>query len=149
MLYYFKPDEFQRDGVDWLPQMSPRLLVMLDVLRHQWGQPIQISGSREALGRYAGDSQSQHNVDQWGEVRAADIMPAGILQDDQAHDFFMLARSIGFTGLGFYPDWNPAPGFHLDVREDHKPGDPATWGGVLRQGHQVYVSMNDALEHFA
>lgn len=145
MLRYFHPDEFG----EWLPFMSVRLLVMLDVLRHMWGQPIRVSPAKGALGRRLGERASQHNVDRWKEVRAIDVMPQGIDSEDQAHVFYMLALDIGFTGVGFYPDWRPSPGFHLDVREDRKPGDAATWGGVATPAGQHYVSVNDAMERMA
>ena len=150
MLHYFHSDEFINGDRNWLRDCSPSLLVRLDVLRHMWGKPIRISAAPGAIGRMAGDSQSQHNFERWGIVRAIDVMPAGIGTPEAANGFYLLAVDVGFTGIGWYPDWKPAPGFHLDVRSDHEPGAPATWGGVKNDlGQQVYVSLNDALESFA
>jgi hypothetical protein len=148
-LHYFHPDEFVSHGRDWLPDISPSLLVRLDILRHQWGRRITVSPAFGAIGRVAAGSNSQHNIEKWGEVRAIDIMPAGIATMGNAHDFYLLCLDLGFTGIGFYPHWKPNPGFHLDVRQDRKPGDPATWGGVAGESGQVYVSINDAVEAFA
>ncbi len=148
-LYYFKPAEFHR-GVDWFDLMDTRLLVLLDSLRHQWRQPIYISQHDDALGRRQGDSYSQHNIERWGEVRAADIIPRGIRNDDDANRFVYLATDVGFTGIGVYPDWNQGVGLHLDTRIDAKPGSPAVWGAVNNEmGQQRYVTITEALEAIA
>lgn len=149
-LHYFVEGEFNR-GEDWSLMMSPRLLVMLDVLRHRWGKIIDISPAEGSLGRrMGGQNLSQHNVDCWGEVRAADVMPHGIITDADAYAFYVCASETGFTGIGFYPSWKPKPGFHLDIRTDRSPGVPATWGGVLNdEGRQAYVSLNEAMERMA
>jgi hypothetical protein len=149
-LYYFTKGEFVR-GEDWSLMMSHRLLICLDILRHRWGKTISISAADGAIGRrMGGQDLSQHNVDVWGEVRAVDVMPAGIVTDADAYAFYVLAVECGFTGIGFYPSWQPNPGFHLDVRQDRHPGSPATWGGVLGdEGKQVWVSLNQALEALA
>ena len=144
-LYFFHPGEFNRGG-EWFSAMSPRLLVLLDTLRLRWERPIRISRHPRAVGRHDGDSESQHNYDIWDEVRAVDVIPDGLKTKDDAYAFFMLAADVGFTGIGFYPDWSPSPGFHLDVRHDRRPGFPATWGRVGTEGMITDVSLNDALE---
>lgn len=73
-------------------------------------------------------------------------MPDGIVDFNSAYAFYMLAVDTGFTGIGFYPDWNPKPGFHIDVRHDGKPGVPVTWGYVGTGTNKTRVSMNEALE---
>ena len=147
-LRYFTPDEFR----EWWPQMSPRLLVMLDVLRHQWGQPIEISPADKAIGRKAGASLTQHNIDKWGEVRAVDIFPAGVTTVDEAERFWALIKRVGFTGRGVYPDALPSVMFHVDVRVDRNPGEPAEWGALRRMISRPaedddwrYVSVEEAL----
>jgi hypothetical protein len=140
-LHYFKASEFG----DWWGLMDYGLLVRLDVLRHQWGNPIRISQAEGAIGRHD-DSESQHNVDRWGTVRAVDIYPGGILDGSDAERFVLAATDVGFTGIGLYPSWSGGVGFHVDVRTDREPGYPATWGGVPNpMGQQKYVSLNDAL----
>lgn len=153
-LIYFEDWEFIRGDVQWLPMMPSDLPVKLDILRHQWGQPIYISGHPKALGRRDGDSPSYHNIDRHGLVMAADIQPDGIRTRGDAHAFSMLARECCFTGYGFYPHWHGsnggiAPGFHVDVRRERKPGSAATWGFVHRNGDLVQVSLNDAIEALA
>jgi hypothetical protein len=152
ILDYFKPDEFldiDHNGnvvYDWLPHMSVKLLVMLDVTRHMYNRRIEISPAIGAMGRRLGQSASQHNVDRWGEVRAVDIMPDGIITREDAYSFFQLAVSVGFKGIGFYPHWSPSPGFHLDVRESNRPGKPALWGRIKKDGETLNVSIYDAME---
>ena len=147
-LYYFEPGEFR----EWYRSMSPRLMVMLDVLRHQWGQPIEVSGADGALGRNMGGSLSQHNIDKWGDVRAVDVFPHGVATMDQAERFWLAARSVGFTGIGVYPDAMPSVMFHLDVRIDRAPGNPSSWGGLRRMISKPaedddwrYVSLEEAM----
>lgn len=148
-LYFFQRAEFYRDAVDWFDQMDPRLLVMLDILRHRWRRPIRISAHPAALGRRDGNSESQHNVDRWGQVRAADVQPAGVETEEEAYQFYLAAKGVGFTGIGVYPHWVNGVGFHLDVRADRDPGNPAVWGGVMVNGSQTYVSAHDGFEAVA
>lgn len=146
-LNYFKTNEFR--GQKRL--VSPRLLVMLDVYRFMLDEKVMISPHKAAIGRE--DGTSQHNYRRYGEVRALDVMPEGIHTLEDAERSVEIARMIGFTGIGFYPHWdldgNPEnglrPGLHLDVREDRMPTNPSTWGGVKREGKQVYVSIEEAL----
>lgn len=143
ILHYFAPDEFH----GWHNKMSPELLVKLDVLRHQWKQPIRVSENRRSVGR-EDNSNSQHNYTKWGEVRAIDVLPTGVVNNISAHRFITLAVDCGFTGIGFYPDWKSGYGFHLDVRTDREIGHPATWGGVINStGQQVYIPLGEAVSH--
>lgn len=140
-LMHFATHEFVRGEEEWWSRTSPRLLVLLDLFREHWSAPVVISPHHRAIGRH--DGTSQHNVERWGEVRAVDIMPDGL--DDRRHEAVTLARRVGFTGIGLYPDWQPSAGLHLDVRIDRVPGNPAMWGGVRRDGRQVLVSIEDAM----
>lgn len=136
----FKKQEFR----EWFHRMSPRIICFIDLLRHKWGYPIDVSRHPHALGRN-GKGTSQHFWENWGEVRAIDCHPRRILTADDARRIVDLAIDCGFTGIGFYPQWNPRPGLHLDVRDNRKMGDPAMWGGVLNgNGKQIYVSMDEA-----
>ena len=126
--------------------MDTRLLVLLDSLRHQWGAAIMISPATGSLGRSLGNSLSQHNIDKWGQVRAADVFVEGVNSIPTAAAFIDLATDVGFTGIGIYPDWEPSIGFHLDTRVDARPGRPAKWGGVRTMQGQRYVTLSDALE---
>lgn len=132
-LRYFVASEFG----DWWPLMSTELLQKLDEFRHRLGVPVMISPADGALGRYLGPtSLSQHNVDMWGEVRAADVMFSGV----DLETAYQVAKDVGFTGIGAYPDWNPYPGLHLDVRQ----APLALWSGIKEQGKQVYKAISEA-----
>ncbi len=147
-LHYFSPDEFIDASMQsWYADMSSELLVRLDVLRHQWGSPIQTSKAVGAMGRKATNSKSQHNIERWGEVRAIDLFPSKLANDDDVERFVLAATDVGFTGIGIYPHWSSGIGVHLDVREGVQAGYPATWGGVNNDvGRQVYVSLSDAMQ---
>jgi len=142
-LRYFSKGEFR----DWFDDMSLRLLFLLDSLRHQWGSSITISPVRGALGRHNGETDtSQHNFDKWGEVRAADVFLEGMNCKPTTNKALGLAMRTGFTGIGVYPDWQPQPGLHLDVRQSERPGEPALWGMLDDGDGQYQVSLEKALE---
>jgi hypothetical protein len=149
-LHHFRPYEFGKTDfrmTDWWHLMCPRLLVLTDTFRFQWDRRVRISNNDFALGRFLGeDSDSQHNVDQWGEVRALDCFPEGMDTRKDAEYAVSLATELGFTGIGLYPHWNGGPGLHLDTRRDREPGNPAIWGAVNdAQGNQTYCSLEVAL----
>lgn len=121
-LTYFQPSEF---GI-WWPFMNADLLLRLDAFRERWGAPVMLSPAQGGLGRHD-DSGSQHNVNLWGEVRASDIMPQGMISVADRQRAVRIAREVGFTGIGVYPGWAPYPGIHVDVREPSSPGHVATW----------------------
>ena len=134
MIYaqHFDAEEFR----EWSDDMSARLVTMLDVLRFKLGSPIEISGSEYALGRELGRGKmSEHNVDHWGEVLAADCFISGVYNRAQAEAVVYEATGIGFTGIGVYSDTHNNRGeeqvmFHLGVRPNELMGSPATWGRV-------------------
>lgn len=144
-LRYFTPTEFR----DWWPHMSLRLLVLMDSGRHQWGDQWEISPVEGALGRHRGDALTQHNIDRWDEVRAADFFMHGMDTRVKARHAVDLMVRTGFTGIGVYPDWDPMPGVHGDVRQDRDPGDPAIWGMIDDGQGQYQVSLEHALERMA
>jgi len=142
-MHFFKPAEFQGH----YERLNPKLKEYLDEFRRQWGRPIRISPAPKAVGRT--DGNSQHNYMRWGDVRAVDVMPDGLIGRSDAIRAVQLAKDIGFTGIGVYPDWRPSSGMHLDVRDGRERGKPATWGGVRNDsGKQVYVSMEQAINDF-
>lgn len=134
-MQHFKPEEFQ----GYFDKLSPDLKVKLDNLREVWNKKIYISVAPGAVGRHLGPTNaSRHNVDRWKEVQAVDVMPDGLENVSDAFMFYDMARKVGFTGIGFYPQWKPLPGFHLDVRE----AKFASWG---RLGG-VYVGIQSAFD---
>lgn len=134
-LEHFNADEFR----EWWPNMSPRLLILLDVLRFQLRRPVIISPHPNALGRKLGLlMDSEHNVERWGEVLAVDCFVSGAKTKADAILIYKTAKDIGFTGIGVYPEWRLGNGkicvgFHLGVRANRPMGDPAKWGYVLGQ----------------
>ena len=148
-LKYFTQQEFSRKGptgdfINWFPRMSQELLIKLDLLRFNWGKPIHISPHNGAIGRF-GNGAGYHYWETHGEVMAVDTMPEGIESYDDAMAFIKLATKLGFTGIGFYPNWKPQCGFHLDVRPDRDYGNPAMWGAVNDGQGQYTVTLSDAL----
>ena len=134
MIYaqHFDAEEFR----EWSDDTSARLVTMLDVLRFKLGSAIEISASEYALGRNLGRGKmSEHNIDHWGEVLAADCFISGIYNRAQSEAVVYEATSIGFTGIGVYSDTHNNKGeeqvmFHLGVRPNELMGSPATWGRV-------------------
>lgn len=129
-LRHFVPSEF---GI-WWPYMSADLLLVLDEFREQWGYPVIVSSANGALGRHD-NTDSQHNIDKWGEVRAVDFFP--MLPDGKGGYRYMstssdrerayqIAKNVGFTGIGIYTDTTPGNMVHGDVRA----GSLATWSRV-------------------
>jgi hypothetical protein len=151
-LYHFRSWEFVRadkygNPIQWWDQMSPRLLVMIDILRYRHGALIEVSQHDRAIGRQLGtDNGSQHNIDRHGEVRAIDLMFPHVKTQADAERLVRQAKECGFTGIGIGPFWTPHFGMHLDCRHERQPGTPATWGYVLNNGKQITVSLEDALE---
>jgi len=134
MIYaqHFTQEEFR----EWSDDMSARLVTMLDVLRFRLGSAIEISGSKDALGRNLGPGDlSEHNFDEWGEVLAVDCFIIGVYNRAQAEAVAHEAEGIGFTGIGVYSDTHNNQGddqvmFHLGVRPNELMGSPATWGRI-------------------
>ena len=148
-LQYFDFYEFDRGGENWFHAMHPWVLRGLDLFRHEWGRPVRISPHPKALGRREGsDVLSDHNIDKWGRVLAADVMLEGMETESDAYSAYLLAERVGFTAIGLYRDWQPSPGFHLGVRPDRVLGKPAKWGAIRADGKQVYVSLADVLEEW-
>lgn len=110
-LQYFTAGEFGQ----WWPLMDTDLLQKLDAFRRNWGAPVQVSPANGALGRYVGESDSYHNIDKWGAVRAADIFPQGLTRDNAARAV-EAAEQAGFGGIGLYTDTQPSMMMHVDNR---------------------------------
>lgn len=141
---YFTEDEFR----EWADRIAAELRVKLDLFRHRWARPVTISPVRGALGRNAGGSTSGHNVDYWGDVMAADILPEGIDTRADAETAVALAFECGFRDIAFYPHWAPSPGLHLGVRPTNRMDKPATWGGYRDENgkQRTDISLQAALE---
>ncbi len=136
---HFVESEF---GESW-EHMSEVLLTKLDEFREQVGHSIIISPAPGALARFLGPTgKSQHNVDKWGECRAADIMSKHFETDDHMRRAYGIAKEIGFTGIGVSMIWSPHWGFHLDVRQGRQAGNPAKWAYTREEGQQRIVAVD-------
>jgi len=142
---FFEPSEFNRGSEKWFDLMSVRLLVLLDTFRLNYSSFVLVSPHPSAVGR-RDDSSSQHNIAKWGEVRAVDVLPSGMNGRTAMRQAIAMAKEIGLTGIGIYPDWEPSPGLHLDVRQNQQPLDPVLWGGVDDGSGQYYVDVETALK---
>ena len=148
-LRYFSASEF---GAYW-PLMNVELLAKLDAFRQALGYPVAISQAPGAIGRpiigggqaESGAEKSWHNYALHGEIMAIDVhpLPPGGATADERQRWYNVAKQVGFTGIGIYPDWN-RPGMHLDVRTDRTASNPATWAGVSRGGKQIYTDISGA-----
>lgn len=148
-LRYFSASEF---GAYW-PLMNVELLAKLDAFREALGYPVAISQAAGAIGRpiigggqaESGAEKSWHNYAIHGEIMAIDVhpLPPGGATADERQRWYNVAKQVGFTGIGIYPDWN-RPGMHLDVRTDRTASNPATWAGVSRGGKQIYTNISEA-----
>lgn len=145
-LHYFRPAEFNRGGINWFQKTDAALLVRLDILRFRIGSPVIISPVDGATGRQDGtENKSQHNITYHGIVRAADFFVPGV----SACRVVNAMRSLGFTGIGVYPDGlyggKRETRYHGDVRTDRGPGNPAEWGHYDGKD----CSINKALQRVA
>lgn len=137
MVQYFSVSEFR----EWADYMSSDLVYKLNKFRELWGAQVVISSNADALGRNGGiNDESQHNVDKWGEVRAADIFPEGMVTREDMTRAYNIAVEVGFTGIGLYNDTSK-PMMHVDVRKDRVAGSPAVWSRVAG----AYLSINELL----
>ncbi len=155
-LRYFTASEF---GPYW-PLMSLELLRKVDEFRHRLGYPVSISPAFGAIGRpvigaddtaaESGAERSYHNYLIHGEVMALDLLPSppGGATLAERQRWVNVARAVGFTGIGLYPDWRPRAGIHLDVRPVSALAQgqtAATWAGLRRGGQQIYTGIEAGL----
>lgn len=133
----FQPSEFR----GWHRLMDPKLLLVLDRFRDEWGKPVAVSPAEGAIGRRLNPPNiSYHNISKWGLVKAIDVMPDGLRSGSDFRKVFEAAKKAGATGIGLYPDWKPKPGIHLDVRD----GALAKWSAFNVSGKQTYFAIEKA-----
>jgi hypothetical protein len=146
-LKHFKMSEFGA----WFPYMDSSLLKNLDDFRELWGRPVSISPASGTIGRMILDPshanfKSGHNIMsnilKGQGITAIDIMPQGLDQYSYSRAF-ELAKQVGFTAIGIYPDWKPMSGMHLEMRKGRTSNNPAKWAGVRNEkGKQVYINID-------
>jgi len=137
-LKHFKKSDF---GL-WYPYMDKSLLAKIDQFADEWIGPIKISPVKGAIGR-KDRSGSMHNVKLTGKVRAIDLLllvPAKYfgyrrMNKNELRAAYLIAKNIGFTGIGLYPNWLPYNGVHLDVR----PLPQMEWASFSKFGGGPYI----------
>jgi len=142
---YYLESEFR----GWYYDIDIALLYLIDKFREEWGAPVLISPASGSIGRRVSDPTkpgwtSQHNIVNHGKVKAIDLMPTGMDTPADRERAYEIARQVGFTGIGIYPDWRPRAGIHVDIRADKLPGDPAKWSAFDVDGKQEYFGVIDA-----
>lgn len=137
----FQPEFFvEEEFRGYANQLNPVLLQKLDEFAHNWGGSVIVSPAAGAIIR--DDPTSQHHR---FLGNAIDVMLPDMVTKADANRAINVAKNVGFTGIGIYPDWLPYAGMHLDVRE----GSRATWGGVDVDGSQEYIAINKAVTYFS
>lgn len=154
--FFFEKDEFNRNDVNWYDLYDPRWLVLIDTFRLYTGV-CQLSPHSRALGRndgrYSRSGYDGHNIDKHGLVMAGDCFPnINSFQNEflSAKYSFDVAKDIGFTGIGFYPQWTLNGkrrfGFHFDTRRSAEPKSPAAWGYVNGKMVEIEKAFNFLME---
>lgn len=114
---FFRPEEWRNDPA----KASPELVWALDHVREMAGIPINIHVC------YAASGHSEHSLHLTG--KAVDFhFGKG---RTHAEEFTLLRNCPEFGGVGFYPEWLPRPGWHVDIRMT-----PVFW--VCLHGHYHY-----------
>lgn len=132
---YFSDSEFH--GFE--DKLDPKLRPALERWRVLWGKPIRVTPLAAGVGRYIGDSHSQHNIEKWGVTRAVDVFPEGINTYQDALRAIATAEAAGFKGIGIYPDAKPSFMMHVDVRPQER---VSTWGRM----NGDYISLAEGLK---
>lgn len=145
-VHNFEPTEFK-----YRPEYaSVRLVNKLDQLRTRvsgiFGDPVYIiihvcAGKR---GKHA-DGSYHYPDEHCGVAMAADLH---FSFPDEIHRPVLeltTIQEIGFGGIGYYPGWNPVPGWHLDVRTGKT--FPVYWFRDLDGDYQYgLLSLTDCIQ---
>lgn len=145
-LRHFVPEEFGK----WWRHMDETFLLTLDEWRDRTGFLTRISPDPGALGRDYGSRSSQHFFD-GSPLKVADVQPYKLrgtqkipLTIDELQHCYFIARDVGFTGIGVYPEWT-LPGFHFDQRIPKYEGHIATWSARYDENRtQIYEAVEKA-----
>lgn len=132
-LDHFEPEEFRGE---W-PWLATGLLVRLDDFREELGRSVWPSPTQGSMIRF-GNGTSQHYFG-----RAIDVI---LEQDTDLMLAFEAAKSVGFSGIGIYPNSGGVNGrhrMHLDIRPEREAGDPAVWGEVDGREVSIYTAIRE------
>lgn len=130
-LRYFKPD----NGVDNFGDadaISDILLLRLDDFRHYVGIPIYVSSGV----RPETDGKTSYHTRSKGSCAVDVLLPQ---YEGHPIDLIFTAMRFGFSGIGWYPDWEwkgiKCGGLHLDTRPLGKDSD-----GTENYGHSLWMA---------
>lgn len=126
---YYLASKFTNEFRGEVFHLDTMLLQKLELFENLLGAPVIFSPADGAL--FRDDEDSYHS-----KGLAVDVMlPQGPTLKTAA----LVAKEVGFSGIGVYPDWAPHQGLHLDIRP--KKGI-AQWGAIKdNMGKQVYVGI--------
>ena len=145
-LRYFKPsgsvDNFgDTDAIDDI------LLLRLDDFRHFLSCPFYVTNGV----RPETDGRSSYHTRSKGACAVDVVIPE---YNGHPIDLIFAAMRFGFSGIGYYPDWQfkgiKCGGLHLDVRPLGKDADGtenyghSMWMGVNISGKQTYIPLSYA-----
>jgi uncharacterized protein YcbK (DUF882 family) len=122
----FRPAEFACRGEPGKGsiRVAVSLLDKLQALRNAMGRPIVVTSGYRSAGYNATLPGAAPNSTHVQGV-AADISMGNFLGDELA--FYRRAKSAGFTGFGFYPEYRNVF-MHIDLGPPRWWGDPGPWG---------------------
>lgn len=123
---YFKYMEFSAPGDPESALLMNHFLVMsLDELRKITGHPINVHEN----GGYSHTGHSKNSFHYQGMAVDFHFENWVLPFREQAR---IVLGSGKFGGVGFYPEWKPVPGFHVDVR-------PGFQMWAKRNGEYIYL----------
>lgn len=96
----------KEEWVDDPSKAAPKLVQLADDIREYVGHPMHIHVC------WAEDGHTDESYHYTGQ--AVDVHFGGV--DDMLWLYMVLANFKEIGGLGFYPEWKPKPGWHIDIR---------------------------------
>jgi hypothetical protein len=117
---YFSKDEWE-PGAD---RTSAKLVEQCDKIRHITGVPMII---------HCGWADGGHSTKSYHYTGMAVDFHFQQGKLSQLEQFMAICQVGGFGGIGFYPEWKPCPGWHLDLRPVK---DRLFW--VRENSHYIY-----------
>lgn len=113
-------------------KVSPELVKRMDAVRDASGIPIHIHVAYDPTGH---SPDSRHHITH--DRPLADAVDFHFAEGMTPLEEFALLARFHFGGLGWYPDWSPRPGWHVDLREDFPAVVWVGQGGAYRYGHKA------------
>ena len=128
---HFGPQEWGKDP----DLVDERLVLTMDEVRAQAGVPVIVHVAWDD-GGHSGNSQHY-------DGKAVDFHFGRGLS--LVEEFALLSSFRAFGGIGFYPDWRPRPGWHVDIRDN---AQALLWVRLGDQYHYGASAMARALNAY-